>query len=1185
MAIVLEAISTSGAAARVPLPASGPTTVPAEPGYRYRLVDEAGGRVAASPEVKRFGSDLVVEGLNEGQTLRLEGFFTRCAPQDSCALSLENLGGSAGETITPASEPIGAFSGGGFLMYASGAGAPAVPPPPEAGFDFKPLLAIGGGIAVLGGAGGGGGGGGGSSDNEAPAPPVIARMFTDQPQPVVTGTAEPGSTIRLTFSSATPATYTTTTGSDGNWRIDTGTASPLIGTPPRLAEGESIGIVATATDSAGNPSRPTTGTITLDSIPPTAPTIDTALLTNDATPTIGGTAEAGSQVTLRLLDRGSALDVTYVVTADGSGRWKVDVGSTQPSSGTLAGGHLGDTSVTGLTAFANDQAGNQSTSRAAELRVDTRIPDPPTIVTVAGENVAAPDDVAFINASEAASAVRVTGTLPAGYADRPVTVTWGTTTLSATVSGTGWEVEFPQARIPEDGPNAITATFTNAVGTQSTQGTQSVVIDRVAPNAPTISDDTSGTATGPVTYTFSFNEAVVGFTAGDVSVTNGTRGTFTQLNPSTYTLVVTPTAGAEGNLAVSVPAGAFTDLAGNPNAAGSAAADQPFDLRPPTVAITDSASGVANGAITYTFTFSEPVSGFSADDVVVSGGAKGAFTALDARTYTLVVTPPAGTEGEIDVSVPAGATVDAAGNASAAASAPAQAFDTLAPTLTITDSEPGATATGNVTFTFTFSEAVTGFGAGDINVSGGAKGAFSGSGAVYRLIVAPAADQQGTIEVSVAAGAAQDAAGNPSSGASASQGFDVRLPPSLVITDDVSGTASGPVTYTFEFSEPVSGFTAGDVEVIGVPAGSKGPLTGAGAVYRMVITPPAGAEGEIGVRVPAGVATDGAGNANLGQNAAPQLFDTVAPNPPTISDDTADTATGPVTFTFAFGEAVSGFTAGDVSVTNGTPGTFTQVSPSAYTLVVTPTAGAEGNMTVSVDAGTFTDLAGNPNAAGTAPYVQPFDLRPPTLTITDDASGVTNDPITYTFNFSEAVTGFDAGDVDVNGVPTSSKGPLTGSGAVYQMVVTPPAGAEGEIEVSVAAGAAADAAGNRSLAESASPQPFDTLAPAAPGLAMFHSPIIIGSNNTPLPDGGTTSDPSPGLTITFDEIFDSGSVAIFRNGAQLPVSIPPTNSQTVEYTDMLASFGIYEYSASMTDAAGNVGALAPSYTITYASPI
>src|SRR5690606_35418680 len=102
MATILEAVAADGAVQRLPMSAAGQTAVAAEPGYRYRLVDDAGGRVAASAQVKRIGGDLVVEGLEQDRSVVLEGFFTRCAPANDCALSLENLGGTAADTIVPA---------------------------------------------------------------------------------------------------------------------------------------------------------------------------------------------------------------------------------------------------------------------------------------------------------------------------------------------------------------------------------------------------------------------------------------------------------------------------------------------------------------------------------------------------------------------------------------------------------------------------------------------------------------------------------------------------------------------------------------------------------------------------------------------------------------------------------------------------------------------------------------------------------------------------------------------------------------------------------------------------------------------------------------------------------------------------------------------------------------------------
>ena len=60
---------------------------------------------------------------------------------------------------------------------------------------------------------------------------------------------------------------------------------------------------------------------------------------------------------------------------------------------------------------------------------------------------------------------------------------------------------------------------------------------------------------------------MTGFTAADVDVVGGTKGTFTAVDGDTYTLVVTPDANFEGNLTVDVAANVAADLAANGNTA------------------------------------------------------------------------------------------------------------------------------------------------------------------------------------------------------------------------------------------------------------------------------------------------------------------------------------------------------------------------------------------------------------------------------------------------------------------------------------------------------------------------------------------------------------------------------------------------------------------------------------------
>ena len=105
-------------------------------------------------------------------------------------------------------------------------------------------------------------------------------------------------------------------------------------------------------------------------------------------------------------------------------------------------------------------------------------------------------------------------------------------------------------------------------------------------------------------------------------------GTLNLPADDTYTLAVTPSANFEGNMTVDVGGGAAQDAAGNDNNAATQSV-QAVDTLAPTVVITDDESGTANiasGDITYTFTFSETVTGFTSDDVTVANGTKGTFT-------------------------------------------------------------------------------------------------------------------------------------------------------------------------------------------------------------------------------------------------------------------------------------------------------------------------------------------------------------------------------------------------------------------------------------------------------------------------------------------------------------------------------------------------------------------------------
>ena len=140
-------------------------------------------------------------------------------------------------------------------------------------------------------------------------------------------------------------------------------------------------------------------------------------------------------------------------------------------------------------------------------------------------------------------------------------------------------------------------------------------------------------------------------------------------------------------------------LAGCGGGSGSAPPQPEAAVAPtsaPVVTITKSAADtVATGPVTFSFSFNRDVgTSFTAEDITVTGGTKGAFNRISGTSATLVVTPTADAAGTMVVSVPAGGVVDSVGNANAAASTE-QAFNTVIRTVLVNFSEtPAPTLTG-----------------------------------------------------------------------------------------------------------------------------------------------------------------------------------------------------------------------------------------------------------------------------------------------------------------------------------------------------------------------------------------------------------------------------------------------------------------------------------------------------------
>ncbi len=165
------------------------------------------------------------------------------------------------------------------------------------------------------------------------------------------------------------------------------------------------------------------------------------------------------------------------------------------------------------------------------------------------------------------------------------------------------------------------------------------------------------------------------------------------------------------------------------------------------------------------------------------------------------------------------------------------------------------------------------------------------------------------------------------------------------------------------------------------------------------------------------------------------------------------------------------------------------------------------------------------------------DTTPPTVVISSLSGDPTNDsPIFFTITFSEAVTGFTSGDVQLQNGGIFSLTPT--SGAVYSLSVIPLG--QGDIKVDIDASEVQDLAGNNNTAATQFGITYDSVAPVITMLGA--SPVNIEYGETYTDDGATASDTNDG-DIT-------GSI----------VTVDPVD------TDVL---GTYTVTYNVTDAAGN----------------
>lgn len=816
-----------------------------------------------------------------------------------------------------------------------------------------------------------------------------------------------------------------------------------------------IALNAGVTDLAGNAvtANAAFSSFVVDTVRPTATVTTPAPTINVATAATNSTT-----VTVTYADTGSGIDASSfgtsnITVTNGATNAAVTgfsfagnaVTYTISSPAATWGASTQGTYTIALSTGVRDLAGNTVTANSAfsTFTVDTVAPAATVTTPAPTINVATAGTTTTtitITYSDATTGIDTTS-----FAASNITVANGGTTAPVTnVSAVGnvvtYTINSPGSTWGASPQGTYSITLHAGVrdfagnSTTDTPAFSSFIVDTVRPTAtvttpaPTINVATAGTSTTTVTITYGDTGSGIDpstFAASNISVANaGITAPVTSIsisgNAVTYTInspSSTWGASTQGTYTIALNAG-VRDLAGNSVTANTGLRSFIVDTTPLTVTINQD-SGQTDPtqfpSIDFTVSFDKPVTGFAANDIVLSGTAGATLAVITPvgitnDTWTVTVSGMT-SDGTVTASISAGAAFDAAGNTNNASTSTDNSvtYDATPPTATVTTPSPNILAavagTTTTTITITYADPTSGidpatFSTGDISVTnGGTIASVTGvsvaaGNVVTYTISAPSStwglSPQGTYTVSLSSSVA-DVADNVIVGDPNFSFFTVDTALLTATINQAAGqsdpTNSATINFRVVFNKPVFGFATGDVTLGGTAGATTATVTPAalGGVTWNVAVSGMTTDGTVTPTIATGVATDLAGNPNLVSTSADNTvtFDRTAPSAtvttpaPTLTTAAANATTTTITITYS--DVLTGINTGtfgtnNISVTNGATVAlvtgFTAVGNAVTYTIAAPSGtwgkSPAGTYTVALSGATpggVSDVAGNVIAA------------------------------------------------------------------------------------------------------------------------------------------------------------------------------------------------------------------------------
>lgn len=957
-------------------------------------------------------------------------------------------------------------------------------------------------------------------DRTPPATPTVDLLTSNDSTPLLSGTAVlgPGETLTV---AANGITYVS---GDGNLSLSGSTWSLQIPTAQEFLVDGTYDIVATATDAAGNVATDVTnGEFVLDTVPPAAPTVN-ALITNDVTPAITGTAVLAGDELL-------TVSVNGVAHALGAGNLSItgsDWTLLIPAADALPEG------IYDVSATTTDSLGNANSDVTSdELVIDVTPPAVPSADVIASNN----------------ATPQLTGTATLGPGES-LTVTVAGQSYSVgdgnlVLTGTSWSLQIPPSNaFTTDGVYDVTATVTDAAGNSTDDPSSGeFTYDTTPPSAPTVNglltNNTTPAITG--TATLDVNESLSVVVDGQAYNLGGGQ---LSIVGSNWSLAI-PAANALSEGPYNVIATAY-DAVGN-SASDGTIDELVIDLTPPAIPTVNTIvsndptpllSGTAVLGVGETLTVSFDGSTYALGDGNLS---------LQGNTWLLDIPTPQQltTDGTYDVVATA---TDAAGNSATDITSGEYTLDSSLPDAAIVN----FLSTNNTTPTIT----------GTVNLALGDSLAITIDGQTYvpgdGHLVVVGSDWSLTIppsnvlveSVYDVVATTTNALGSTNTDATVNE-LDIDLtPPSAPTTDFLIANDSTPMLTGTIAVEPGGTMSVSANGVVYTEG--DGSLSRVGTVWTLQV-PTANAFPADGTYDIVATSTDAAGNASSDSTTGEFTLDTVLPDPPTVNALTTNDVTPTITGNANLLADETLAVALNGTVYNQGDGNLS-VSGTNWALTV-PFANALFDSTFEVVA-TATDSLGNANSDTTSNELT-IDLTPPptptvdqltsndrTPLLTGTATLVPGDTLTVTLNGSTYTMG--DGNLSLAGTTWALQVPLAN-----QII------ADGTYDVTAVA---ADSFGNSATDSTSGEFTLDTVPPATPTVSFLETNDV-----TPAISGTATMLADETLDVQVNGITyaqGDGNLAVSGTGTSKnwTLQIPVANGLPE---------AIYDVLATTTDSLGN----------------